>query len=67
MVESIGGKMGIEDEDEELKAMLNADVDRYYEEKIRLIASGRELEDLKTAGWVKRDPQLQVFVLGELY
>jgi len=59
--------MGIEDEDEELKAMLNADVDRYYEEKIRLIASGRELDDLKTAGWIKRDPQLRVIVLGELY
>lgn len=59
--------MGIEDEDEELKAMLNADVDRYYEEKIRLITSGRELDDLKTAGWIKRDPQLRTTVLGELY
>lgn len=59
--------MRIEDGDEELKAMLNADVDRYYEEKIRLIASGRELDDLKTAGWIKRDPQLRVTVLGELY
>lgn len=56
----------MEIEDEELKAMLNSDADKYYAEKMELIASNRMFDDLRTAKWVNNDPQFRAIVWGEL-